>query len=248
MALLSFDGSPHGGKLMLLPEWNSQPKTTPRTIIDHSQVGSSLGTYYYFRDSTGIESHFSITKPGVIWQFMDTDREADANFNANSYAISVETEDNGDPNNDPWTGMQLNSLVWLHDKLATVHPTIPRRVAVADSGTQASGIGYHSLFGSPSNWTPAVGKTCPGKPIRVAQWTTTVVPAFLHMEVDMDEATFRRIVAEEVAKVNDYRVQTYGDVQGEVGGSDTHSVNLEAILDAVRKLQADVTALKTPTP
>lgn len=64
MPLLDFRGSPHGGSQKLLPEWNSQARITPVLIIDHSQVGSSLGTYYYFRDQTGIESHFSTAGGG----------------------------------------------------------------------------------------------------------------------------------------------------------------------------------------
>jgi hypothetical protein len=33
-----------GGSHRLLPEWNSQARIVPVLIIDHSQVGSSLGT------------------------------------------------------------------------------------------------------------------------------------------------------------------------------------------------------------
>jgi N-acetyl-anhydromuramyl-L-alanine amidase AmpD len=58
---------------------------------------------------------------------MDTGRRADANLDANAFAISIETEDNGDPDNFPWSRAQLDSLRWLHAKLRAVHPTIPRR-------------------------------------------------------------------------------------------------------------------------
>jgi hypothetical protein len=192
--LLDFRGSPHGGSHRLLPEWNSQPRITPTLIIDHSQVGSSLGTYYYFRDQTGIESHFSVRgrrsggQDGHIWQFMNTDRAADANLQANRFpngtgAISIETEDNGDPDREPWSARQLASLKWLHDKLVGVHPTIPRRRASAPTGSGARGLGYHTMFGAPSPWTP-VGKTCPGRPVRVRQWERQLLPAFLRAEED----------------------------------------------------------------
>ena len=133
MALISFTGSPHGGSHKLLPEWNRQPRITPTTIIDHSIVGSALGAWYYFRDTTGIESHFIVrgarsgSADGHIWQLMDTGRQADANLNANAFAISIETEDNGDPDDFPWSRAQLASLRWLHAKLRAVHSTIPRR-------------------------------------------------------------------------------------------------------------------------
>jgi N-acetylmuramoyl-L-alanine amidase len=192
--LLDFSGSPHGGSHRLLPEWNSQARIVPVLIIDHSQVGSSLGTYFYFRDQTGIESHFSILgrrsggRDGHIWQFMNTDRVAEANRQANRFpngtgAISIETEDDGDPDNQPWTARQLASLKWLHNKLARMYPTIPRRRASAATGPGARGLGHHTLFGAPSPWTP-VSKTCPGRPVRVRQWQNELLPAFLRAEED----------------------------------------------------------------
>jgi hypothetical protein len=161
MALLSFRGSPHDGSHKLLPEWNRQPRMTPTTIIDHSIVGSALGAWHYFRDQTGIESHFIVrgarsgSADGHIWQLMDTGRQADANLNANAFAISIETEDNGDPDDFPWSGAQLASLRWLHAKLRAVHPTIPRRRCPSSRG---GGLGYHSMWGAPSPWTPVAGK------------------------------------------------------------------------------------------
>jgi hypothetical protein len=194
MPLLDFRGSPHGGSHKLLPEWNSQARITPVLIIDHSQVGSSLGTYFYFRDQTGIESHFSVrgrrsgSQDGHIWQFMNTDRVAEANRQANRFpngtgAISIETEDDGDPDRQPWTPRQLASLKWLHNKLVRTHPTIPRRRASSATGAGARGLGYHTMFGAPSPWTPA-SKTCPGKPVRVRQWNNELLPAFLGAEED----------------------------------------------------------------
>jgi N-acetylmuramoyl-L-alanine amidase-like protein len=187
MALISFTGSPHGGSYKLLPEWDRQPRITPTTIIDHSIVGSALGAWYYFRDSTGIESHFIVrgapsgSADGHIWQLMDTSRQADANLNANAFAISIETEDNGDPDHFPWSQAQLASLRWLHAKLRAVHPTIPRRRCPSPRG---GGLGYHTMWGAPSAWTPVARKTCPGRPARVAQWEDQLLPAFLRAEED----------------------------------------------------------------
>jgi hypothetical protein len=187
MALISFRGSPHGGDHKLLPEWNRQPRITPTTIIDHSIVGSALGAWYYFRDQTGIESHFIVrgapsgSADGRIWQLMDTGRRADANLDANAFAISIETEDNGDPDHFPWSRRQLESLRWLHAKLRAVHPTIPRRRCPSPRG---GGLGYHSMWGAPSPWTPVRGKTCPGRPVRVGQWNNTLLPAFLGAQED----------------------------------------------------------------
>jgi hypothetical protein len=183
VALISFSGSPHGGAHKLLPEWNSQPRITPTTIIDHSIVGSALGAWYFFRDRTGIESHFIVrgapsgSQDGRIWQLMDTGRRADANRNANAFAISIETEDNGDPDHFPWSRAQLESLRWLHAKLRAVHPTIPRRRCPSPAG---GGLGHHTMWGAPSPWTPVAGKTCPGRPVRVRQWEQILLPAFIN--------------------------------------------------------------------
>jgi hypothetical protein len=190
MALISFTGAPHGGSHKLLPEWNRQPRITPTTIIDHSIVGSALGAWYYFRDRTGLESHFIVrgapsgSADGHIWQLMDTGRRADANLNANAFAISIETEDNGDPDNFPWSRAQLASLRWLHAKLRAVHPTIPRQRCLSPRG---GGLGHHSMWGAPSPWTPVAGKTCPGKPVRVRQWEQILVPAFISSTTSEEE-------------------------------------------------------------
>ena len=157
-----------------LPENRTQPALSPRTIIDHSIVGSAEGAYGYFLNSTSLESHFIVKKDGHIIQLIDTERTADANYQANGHAISIETEDNGDPNRDPWTKAQLESLTRLHAWLADAHD-IPRRKCPTTAG---GGLGYHSLFGAPSAWTPSAGKTCPGT-IRIKQWNDILLPAFV---------------------------------------------------------------------
>lgn len=177
MALLSFVGSPHGGRQRLLPEWNTQPTITATTIIDHSIVGSAEGAYLHFRDNTGVESHFIIDLDGEIWQLMDTGREADANLEANAYAISIETADNGDPDNFRWTTAQFESLVWLHNKLRQVHPTIDNKEGIGCTSPGRRGHSYHTRNGAPSCWTP-VAKSCPGN-IRKTQWRDENLPAYL---------------------------------------------------------------------
>lgn len=183
MTLLSFAGSPHGGSHKLLPEWRSQPRISPVLILDHSIVGSAIGAWWFFHDRTGIEAHFIVrgrrsgSRDGHIWQLMDTGRRADANHRANDKAISIETEDDGDPDVQPWTAAQLDSLKWLHNKLVSIHPRIRRREATDCDGP---GLGYHTKLGAPSCWTPVPGKTCPGKPVRVRQWNRVLLPAFLN--------------------------------------------------------------------
>lgn len=164
MSLISFAGSPHGGSHKPLPEWNRQPRITPVLFIDHSIVGSAVGAWWYFHDRTGLESHFIIrgrrsgSADGHIWQLMDTGRRAAANWQANDKAISIETEDDGDPDTQPWSTAQLQSLIWLHNKLVSVHPAIRRREATDCDGP---GLGYHCKLGAPSRWTPVAGSSSP---------------------------------------------------------------------------------------
>jgi hypothetical protein len=189
MGWLSFAGSPHGGDHWPLPEGNSQAPINPTTILDHTQVGSTVGTFAFFRDSTGVESHFSIrgrrsgSHDGQIIQFMNTSRRADANLNANAFAISIETEDNGFDPIEPWSRAQIDSLRWLHDKLVAVHPGIKRREA---NDCDGPGLGYHAKLGAPSCWTPARGKTCPGA-ARISQWRSVLLPAFLNPDQEVDD-------------------------------------------------------------
>lgn len=158
-----------------LPEDKLQPAATIQLVIDHSIVGSAEGAYGFFLNSTNLESHFIIKKNGHIIQLINTDRSADANYHVNRIAISIETEDNGNPNTDPWTPEQIEALIWLHDWAVKAHPKIKRQKAPQPYG---EGLGYHSMFGAPSEWTPAAGKTCPGT-IRIKQWNNVLLPRFI---------------------------------------------------------------------
>jgi hypothetical protein len=101
---------------------------------------------------------------------MDTERQADANFRANVRAGSVETEDNGHPDTDPWTAAQIKSLLRIARFYHEHHGVALRQCPRWDAG----GYGYHRLFAS--QWSSVRGKTCPGN-IRVRQYRDTLLPA-----------------------------------------------------------------------
>ena len=172
----------------LLPEAKIQPRITPRIVIVHTMEGSLLGTDSLFRSNFVFESHFGIGGPtdgadldGVIFQWMDTDRQADANRHANDFAVSIETSDGGDPNR-PWSLKQLDALIRLIGALCDQY-SIPRRV-VTDPFDATGGLGWHVMFGAPGPWTPKA-KTCPG-PVRIAQLKDTVFPAVMgHVSANM---------------------------------------------------------------
>ena len=161
----------------LLPESRTQPRIRPTQLIFHSIVGSAEGAYRYFRTRSSLESTFIVKKSGHIIQIMDTERQADANFRANVRAGSVETEDDGDPNTDPWTQAQLTALLRIA-RFYHEHHGLPLRQCPA---WDASGYGYHRLF--PNQWTVSPGKKCPGD-IRVRQYRSILLPAIVSGRFD----------------------------------------------------------------
>jgi hypothetical protein len=150
--LVDFESSPHGGHWRPLPESGDEPAISMRTVIHHSIVGSAEGAYQYFRGSTSIESTFIVKKNGYFWQIMSLGEQADANFRANAFAGSIETEDNGHPDTDPWTSAQIDILVWLSREIRRLRPRIARRKCRT---WDDAGLGYHTLFpGGVSRSTP----------------------------------------------------------------------------------------------
>lgn len=156
-----------GAVQRILPENSSADNISPRVVILHSAVGSN-SLYNYFKENSSLESHFWVGLDGEIEQYMDTEKQADANYKANDFAISVETADNGDPDHFPWTGPQMNSLaeiiVWANKRHG-----IP---IVRCNSWDGRGIGFHTMWGAPSNWTP-VAKSCPGT-IRKTQFDDVI--------------------------------------------------------------------------
>lgn len=151
-----------------IPPGDNDPPIMPRVAILHVDAGNALSLFDFFRlRSGGVESHFHITRNGVVEQYRSIYFQADANLKANDFAVSIETQGFGD---GEWTPAQLQAikglLLWLNREAG-----IPLRKIQRWDG---SGVGYHTLFGSPSEWTP-VAKSCPG-PLRIRQFEMVLVP------------------------------------------------------------------------
>lgn len=180
-----------------LPENQTQPLIVPRIGILHSQAG--LGSLRnFFGRSSNLESTFWIGTSGVVEQYGDLNRRMDANYKANPFAFSIETENHaeyvhsGAWDDDPWSPEQVASitklLVW-----ASKEWNIPRRLTPTWDG---SGYGWHIQFGTPGYWTP-VAKACPGRR-RIEQFRRVVIPALAgdyNGGVPMDDATALKIIA-----------------------------------------------------
>lgn len=187
-----------GAVLKLIPPDRNDPPIIPRLMIFHIAVSLADSLYPDFVSNqrpTGskIESHFYVRFDGTIEQYRDTGYQADANTDANDFAISVETQglEMGE-----WTPAQFASLqrlaLWGHQK----HP-IPLAKAQAWNG---SGFGYHILF--MDRWAGGP-RSCPG-PQRVAQFNNKFVPWLANpvtapvppKEFDMSDAQYNNLIAQ----------------------------------------------------
>lgn len=141
----------------IIPESRTQGKIKPTTLIYHRAVSSAESLYNYW-NSPGVEleSHFYIGQRGVLYQFMDTEVRADANVDANGFAISVETWDGGNtPDSMGWNAEQLATARRLAAWVCDTHG-IKRAAAQTWNG---GGIGGHNWFPYPWAGGP---RGCPG--------------------------------------------------------------------------------------
>lgn len=159
-----------------LPQNSKQPRINPRSVILHSAVDGKASDLWAFFSRSALESHFYVRADGHIVQYMDTQVRADANRDANAFAVSIETDDNGNPDIQPWTDAQIIAIVKLVSWVCDTHG-IPKTQCPA---WDKPGVGWHSMWGAPSRWTPARGKTCPGR-VRIEQIKTKILPALGHV-------------------------------------------------------------------
>jgi LysM repeat protein len=153
----------------------------PKIDVVHGLIYHVTGTnvsplHYFDGPSQGIESTFYIPKTSEDpkEQYRDTNREADANYKANSWIgtdglrhgfLSVETQGLG---GGKWTKYQLDSLKDLTLVTAKEHG-YPLKECESYHG---HGVGYHTMY---PQWTNVSGKTCPGAE-RIIQFREIIVP------------------------------------------------------------------------
>lgn len=186
-----------GARWRPLPENATQARITPRLVILHTAVSTADSLYPYFsRDSVHVESTFYVQSDGGSEQYMDTNRRADCNRDANGFAISVETEDNGasDPADiPPWTKAQFAALVELVAWCCRTHG-IP---AVKAGSWDGQGIGYHRQFSGDPGWNR--NHACPG-PARIAQMPALIAAVKAKLSTPKPQPT----PAPVVARLEDY--------------------------------------------
>lgn len=155
----------------LLPENSQQNRITPTTVICHRAVSSAKSLYGYWNTPGVIlESHFYISEDGTIYQYMDTNVRADANVDANAFAVSIETWDGGNtPDSQGWNPIQVLRLKQLIKWICDTHG-IKKAPAQTWNG---GGIGGHNWF--PYPWADGP-RGCPGT-ARNAQLRNDIIPA-----------------------------------------------------------------------
>lgn len=151
-----------------IPPGSNDPRIDARMAILHVAVDDAASLWDFFAHrSGGIESHFYVRGSGKVEQYRDTGWQADANYHANDFAVSIETAGFGPGR---WNKAQLAGikrlLRWLHEAEG-----IP---LVKATGPYGHGVGYHVQFGAPGPWTPHA-KTCPGRR-RISQYDSILVP------------------------------------------------------------------------
>jgi hypothetical protein len=170
----------------LIPPGENDPRIEARIAILHVDGGDAESLHDYFAErSGGIESHFFVRKDGIVEQYRDTDFEADANYRANGFAVSIETQGLA---SGAWTRNQVRSIKRLLRWLSRTHGIPLRKV----SSSTGSGVGYHVQFGAPGPWTPSA-KSCPG-PERIAQFEKVLVPWMARCRADARAAALLRRV------------------------------------------------------
>lgn len=145
-----------GAEWRPIKENSTEPPITATQLIFHSAVTKADSLWGYFqRNDVMVESHLYVDERGTIEQYIDLDRQADANYQANVRAISVETWDNRDPNHIPWNDAQMKALV---DIALQVH-RLKRVPLIMAPAWDKPGMGGHTRF---PQWSNVRGKTCPG--------------------------------------------------------------------------------------
>lgn len=206
-----------------IPPGSNDPKIKGRVAILHVDANNSASLYGYFGSASGgVESHFYVRKDGVIEQYRSIYYEADANYKANPFAISIETQGYAD---GEWNAAQIEGinriLGWLYYEIG-----LPL-VKVTD--WDGHGVGYHTQFGSPGYWTN-VAKSCPG-PDRIKQYWDEIVPGLAELkrvidqgDMEMTDDVHKRII-ESLTRVEEMLKIQLGPEQEELALERAATIN-----------------------
>lgn len=128
-----------------IPPGPNDPRIMPRIIVVHTMAGFIEGAERRFKE-TGLEAHLGFALDGRVWQWRDTDWQADAQGAGNDYCISFEFEDAGNCIL-PFSTQQKTNFYRACRELMPRYG-IPARLVQL---TSERGFGYHRQF---PEWNP----------------------------------------------------------------------------------------------
>jgi len=153
----------------------NDPKIRVRGIINHIRAGLGDSLFDVFQSRGGIESHFYIRNSGIVEQYRDTDYEADAQTDGNSFIIDgvrwghISIEHEG-KDGDLLTPQQLEAdkklFLWIHSTHGVPLQRLP--------DWNGRGVGWHCQY---PEFNP-LRKTCPTRK-RIDQIITVLEPWYL---------------------------------------------------------------------
>jgi hypothetical protein len=154
-----------------IPEHADGPMYVKTQLIFHStgtRASAAANRRYFARSDVTVESTLVVDYDGGALQLLDAGERADANTTASRRAISVEVVGEA---HEPFTPAQLATCQAIAEWACAEHPIARRQIPEHD----ASGVGWHVMFGAPGPWTNVRGKECPG-PKRIAQVRDLIIP------------------------------------------------------------------------
>lgn len=155
-----------------LPESGYQGLYVKTQLLFHStgtKASAAANRRYFAQAGVTAESTLIVDYDGGCLQLMGARERADANVTASRRAMSVEVVGTAD---EPYTAAQVAKCVEIAAWACAEHPVARRQCAAHD----ASGIGWHVMFGAPGPWTTVRGKECPGRR-RIDQVRTIIIPS-----------------------------------------------------------------------
>jgi len=143
--------------------------------INHHVAAGYGSLFNFFNQSGRASSHFWVAKSGLVEQYVDTARRAEADLHGNDATISIETESKG----EAWTEAQVTAIIDLDIWICNTHG-IPKRLAQnSQIGETSKGLSWHRLGidgnfpalpsrlagrlqrGGGMRYSVSTGKTCP---------------------------------------------------------------------------------------
>lgn len=154
----------------------------------HSTASSASSQFGYFNQSGIPDSHFHVAYDGTVEQYVDTSKQAFADYEGNDATVSIETQGvSSSTGDEKWRPAQAAAIIKLVAWIIKTHGIRPKLAETAFSGsTSSQGLSWHRLGcdgnfpslpsiqagrlqrGGGMHYSTSLGKVCPGY-LRITQ-------------------------------------------------------------------------------